>query len=99
MNDDMYLYCKRYENVALDELLMDSKEEDITNDVKQMSQFMYEFEGKTHQYYPDVYLPDKKKIIEVKSPYTYNKQLEQNHYKRNQVVADDYTFEFWILDL
>jgi hypothetical protein len=51
---------------------------------------------KSHRYYPDLYIPSQKKIIEVKSPYTYNKQLEQNHCKKNQVVQDGYTFEFWI---
>ena len=45
---------------------------------------------------PDLYIPSQKKIIEVKSPYTYNKQLEQNHCKKDQVVQDGYTFEFWI---
>jgi hypothetical protein len=87
-----------YENVALDELLKTFKEDDLTNDVKQMPKFMYEFEGKTHRYYPDLYLPSEKKIIEVKSPYTYNKQVEQNHCKRDQVIADGYTFEFWICE-
>jgi hypothetical protein len=87
-----------YENVALDELLKTFKEDELTNDVKQMPKFMYEFEGKTHRYYPDLYLPAEKKIIEVKSPYTYNKQVEQNHCKRDQVMADGYTFEFWICE-
>ena len=27
---------------------------------------IYEFEGKTRRYYPDLYLPGEKKIIEVK---------------------------------
>jgi len=87
-----------YENVALDELLKTLKEDEFTNDIKQMPRFMYEFEEKQHRYYPDIYLPAQKKIIEVKSPYTYNKQLQQNHSKRDQVVKDGYTFEFWICD-
>ena len=33
-------------------------------------------------------------IIEVKSPY--NKQLEQNTCKKEQVIKDGYIFEFWI---
>jgi hypothetical protein len=87
-----------YENVAIDELLKSIKEDEFTNDVKQMPKFMYEFEGKQHRYYPDLYLPHQKKIIEVKSPYTYNKQLDQNHCKKNQVIQDGYIFEFWICD-
>ena len=87
-----------YENVAFDELLKTFKEDEFTNDVKQMPRFMYEFEGKSHRYYPDLYLLAQKKIIEVKSPYTYHKQLEQNHCKQNQVIQDGYTFEFWICE-
>ncbi len=72
------------------------KESDFTNDVKLMPKFTYQFGGKSHRYYPDLYIPSQKKIIEVKSPYTYNKQLEQNNCKKDQVVQDGYTFEFWI---
>lgn len=85
-----------YENVALDELLETINEDDITNDVKLMPKFIYEFNNKKHRYYPDIYIPSQKRIIEVKSEYTYNKQLEQNHCKREQVIKDGYTFEFWI---
>jgi hypothetical protein len=87
-----------YEDVALRELLQTLKEEDITTDVKKMPKFMYEFEGSTHRYYPDIYLPDQKRIIEVKSKYTYERQLEQNHCKKAQVEKDGYHFEFWICD-
>jgi hypothetical protein len=76
--------------------MKEMKESDFTNDVKLMPKFTYQFGGKSHRYYPDLYIPSQKKIIEVKSPYTYNKQLEQNHCKKNQVVQDGYTFEFWI---
>lgn len=85
-----------YENVALDELLKTFNEEDIINDVKLMPKFIYEFNNKSHRYYPDIYIPSQRKIIEVKSEYTYNKQLEQNNCKKTQVVNDGYTFEFWI---
>jgi hypothetical protein len=90
------LIYQGYENIAFDELMKEMKESDFTNDVKLMPKFTYQFGGKSHRYYPDLYIPSQKKIIEVKSPYTYNKQLEQNHCKKNQVVQDGYTFEFWI---
>lgn len=87
-----------YEDVALRELLQTLQESDIINDVKKMPKFMYEFEGKEHRYYPDIYIPSQKRIIEVKSEYTYNKQLEQNQSKKQQVEQDGYQFEFWICD-
>jgi len=85
-----------YENVALDALLETLKEDEIINDAKLMPKIMYSFEDKMHRYYPDIYIPSQNKIIEVKSPYTYNKQLEQNMCKKEQVIKDGYIFEFWI---
>ena len=37
-----------------------------------------------------------KKIIEVKSEYTYKRQMEQNECKKKHVILDGYAFEFWI---
>ena len=87
-----------YENVAFDDLLKIMMEDDFTNDVKQMPRINYMYEGKMHRYYSDIYIPSQKKFIEVKSPYTYNKQLLQNNAKRDQVILDGYAFEFWICD-
>jgi len=36
---------------------------------------------KKHRYYPDFYIPNENKIIEVKSEYTLNRELERNHIK------------------
>jgi hypothetical protein len=85
-----------YEDVALNELLKTFNETEITNDVKLMPKIIYQFNDKKHRYYPDIYIPTQKRIIEIKSPYTYNKQLEQNECKKAQTIQDGYTFEFWI---
>lgn len=85
-----------YENVALDNLLITLKEDDITNDVKLMPKIIYKFNDKQHRYYPDIYIASQKRIIEVKSNYTYNKQLDQNICKKLQAISDGYQFEFWI---
>ena len=85
-----------YENVALDALLETLKEDEIVNDIKLMPRIMYPFGDRIHRYYPDIYIPSQNKIIEVKSVYTYNKQLEQNMCKKEQVIKDGYIFEFWI---
>lgn len=63
-----------------------------------MPKIIYEFAEKKHRYYPDIYIPSRQLLIEVKSDYTYKKQLEQNQCKREQAVKDGYTFEFWICD-
>ena len=63
-----------------------------------MPLFMYDYKGAQYRYYPDIYIPSQKKIIEVKSPYTYQKQEEQNECKKKYVLGDGYQFEFWICD-
>jgi hypothetical protein len=84
--------------VALNELLNTMMETDFTNDVKEMPVFMYEYNGKQHRYYPDIYIPSQKRIVEVKSTYTYTRQMEQNECKKKHVIQDGYAFEFWICD-
>ena len=85
-----------YEDVAWKVLLSSLAETDITNDPKLIPTFIYEWEGKTHRYYPDVYVETQRRIIEVKSTYTYRTELGKNRAKRDQVMADGYAFEFWI---
>jgi len=85
-----------YENVAFNDLLKEIREDEFTNDVKQMPKIMYEYGGKTHRYYPDIFIPSQNRFIEVKSQYTYNKFLEQNKAKEKQMLENGYVFEFWI---
>jgi hypothetical protein len=85
-----------YENIAWKVLLSTIEETEITNDPKLMPLFIYEWGGKTHRYYPDLYVISQHRIIEVKSTYTYRKELDKNRAKRDQVLADGYAFEFWI---
>jgi hypothetical protein len=75
-----------------------TKNKAMRNDVKAMPRFMYEFEGKTRRYYPDLYVPSKNKIIEVKSTYTYLQFRAKNQAKRTCVIASGFLFEFWICD-
>lgn len=51
---------------------------------------------KQHRYYPDIYLKSENKVIEVKSEYTYNKELEKNQLKKACVQNLNVKFEFWI---
>lgn len=73
-------------------------ETDFTNDVKEMPVFMYEYKGEQCRYYPDIYIPSQKRIIKVKSTYTYEHQIEQNECKKKYAIQDGYAFEFWIYD-
>jgi hypothetical protein len=60
--------------------------------------FWYDFENKKHKYYPDIYLPESNTIIEVKSSYYFNKDMEKNILKAKQVVSENYRFLVYVYD-
>jgi hypothetical protein len=83
-----------YEGVALDDILMQEgvktfyAGEDIEIPV-----FQYiGDDDKTHYYYPDVYIPDENRVIEIKSVYTYNREPEKTLCKALK-VSETHLFE------
>jgi hypothetical protein len=52
-------------------------------------------DGKEHCYYPDVYLPDENRIIEVKSTYLFLRDRERNIAKARE-TSKHFKFEFMI---
>lgn len=70
------------------------------NDVKTSSieipDIWYYYKGKKHKYYPDFYIPKENLIIEVKSDYTYNNELEKNLIKFDAVKDAGYEFRLEI---
>jgi hypothetical protein len=71
--------CQGYEDIILQELLDSGiPENDIVVSRKLIPRIQYEFDGKTHLYYPDIYIPRLNKIIEVKSLYTWKKYKAKN---------------------
>jgi len=87
-----------YENFALDILLKEYKEEDILTNRSDMPKISYWYNKKNRIYFPDIYIPNHNKIIEVKSIYTYKKFLIQNILKALQVRKMGYDFEIWIIN-
>jgi hypothetical protein len=86
-----------YENVAITTLLENSYlEEQLILDRNLIPQIQYYFNYKPKIYFPDIYIPQENKIIEVKSTYTYKKDLEKNLAKRQACLDQGYQFEFWI---
>ncbi len=53
---------------------------------------------KNKVYFPDIYIPESNVIIEVKSDYTYEKELDKNIAKSQASVECGYNFQFWIYD-
>lgn len=73
-------------------------EPDLIVDLKLMPKIWYMQDNIKHRYYPDIYVPTENLIIEVKSTFTYNRQLEKNLLKRQACLDAGYDFKFMIFD-
>lgn len=62
--------------------------------------FFYELDGKKHKYYPDIYLPETKTLIEVKSCYwfNFNKEREEVNAVKAKEVSKTYNFLWYVID-
>lgn len=69
---------------------------ELITDVKDMPIILYEFEGKTHRYFPDFFIPSENLIIEVKSEWTLDAQLEKNKAKFKAVEQAGFNFKLEI---
>lgn len=85
-----------YENLALDELYTSYDQSDIENSRRNIPVINYEFEGKTCRYFPDIFIKSENKMIEVKSYYTYNLQIDKNIVKRDATKDAGFDYEVWI---
>lgn len=58
----------------------------------------YVLNGVKHFYYPDFYLKNENKVIEVKSEWTFEKDLKKNLSKQRACIEQGFDFEFFIYD-
>jgi hypothetical protein len=91
-----------YENYAIDKLLEKYNENNIITGKAEITDHIgkikYYHNLKNRIYYPDIYLKNKNLVIEVKSQYTYELDLQLNLAKRDAVILTGIGFEFWIFD-
>lgn len=86
-----------YENIVLNELENSGYSfEDIKTHQKDIPTIWYFFNGKKKRYYPDIFIPSENLIIEVKSTYTYEVDLEKNLAKEQAVLKAGFNFRFEI---
>ncbi len=98
LNGETILY-QGYENFCIDDLLLRGiSEKDLIEGLNNKPEIWYEFNNKKRRYYTDIYIPSQNKIIEIKSIYTYEKELEQNTAKMNACVEQGYNTELHIYD-
>ena len=94
------IYVQGYEPLALDILFNNFyKEDEIKTNRKDIPIIKYTNNNKNSVYYPDIFIPIENKIIEVKSTWTYEKEIEKNNLKREACINVGYNFEFWIFNL
>lgn len=85
-----------YENYALDILLKEFNEDDILNSRTDMAIINYNFKNVNRRYFPDIYIPKINKIIEVKSTWTYQKNLIKTLIKAIFTRKLGYEYEIWV---
>jgi hypothetical protein len=86
-----------YEPFALDELVKILKEDEINTQCTDVPEiWWHDDEGLKHRYYVDIFLPSLNKCIEVKSTYTYQKELYENLLKQKAVKDAGYNCEIWV---
>lgn len=97
-NNGKEVKVQGYESLALSllEYKHKIKEDDIITQFD--NDIYYTFTKRYHKYFPDIYIKSLNKIIEVKSDYIYNKELQKNIMKKKACIYSGYDFEFWIFD-
>ena len=97
-----HVYVQGYEDYVITKLLNKYNEDDIIINNKEMTNLIgkiyYEYNNTKHKYYPDIYIKSTNTIIEVKSMYTYNKDLAVNNLKKKACENMNLNFEFVIID-
>ena len=90
-----------YEDVMLYLLLQEYAEEDIVvGNVEiydNVGEIQYIMNGKSHRYFPDIYIRSLHKMIEVKSPYTMKQDVEINQLKKQATLDLGIGHEFVII--
>jgi hypothetical protein len=64
--------------------------------IEKIDPIKYFLNESSHYYHPDFYLPDYNLIIEIKSSYTYNYDIERNITKKKYSIENGYNFIFII---
>ena len=91
-----------YEHLAIDEILKNFNEDDIVVNLSEIrdlvGRFFYKLGDQKKVYHPDIYIKSSRTIVEVKSGWTFSKELEINMLKKQAVLEKGLNFEFMIFD-
>jgi hypothetical protein len=87
-----------YEPFAINMLLKEYTEEEIKTNRKDVPSISYTFNNETKKYFPDIYIPAKNLIIEVKSDWIYNLDIDKNKVKEEFTKREGYNYEVWMFN-
>ena len=90
-----------FEKFALDILVKDERieERDIVTARSEVPSVWYKTsDGKDHRYFVDIYIPSQKRMIEVKSPWTYSFDKERVLLKVAAAESAGYRCDLWVFD-
>lgn len=92
--------CQGYEPFALNILINDKiTEEDIVTSKKEVPEIWYkDGDDKDHRYYVDIFIKSMNKFIEVKSTWTYKKNMEKVELTKNTIKQKGFLYECWVFD-
>ena len=71
---------------------------DIVVNRKNVPEIWYEYDNKKHRYYCDIYIPKINTIFEVKSTWTYKKDIKNIELKKIACLNSGYLFILFIFD-
>ena len=94
-------YIQGYEHFALDKLIKEEfiEETDIITGCKNVPTIWYNDElGKKHRHYVDIFIKSMNKFIEVKSTWTYKKNMEKVELTKNTIKEKGFLYECWVFD-
>lgn len=98
---DRSIKIQGYENIVLDDLRKLYNDSDIYAGIEQIADIIkiqYDYENSVHTYWPDIYIKSTNTIIEVKSIFYYEHELNKNLAKAQAAKENGYNFLFAIVN-
>jgi len=87
-----------YERFVIPEFLNKYERSDLKIGFEENEPIEYFFNGRSRDYYPDLYVVSENRVIEVKSDYSLRFDYEKNIAKRDSCISKGFNFEFHIWD-
>jgi hypothetical protein len=94
------IFLQGYEHFAIEHLLKNEgiPESDIETEHANMPAIFYKLDEKDHRYYPDIFILNQRRFIEVKSDWTITQQKEMNGAKWERLIRLGFQLDVWVFD-